>query len=69
MAPELYFKKPYDYKVDIWGLGILLYELLHGKPPLEAISSNDMYSSLINFNLKFNTNISSEAKDLIKSIL
>ena len=23
-------KKAYDYKIDIWGLGILLFELTHG---------------------------------------
>ena len=27
------FDQPYDYKIDIWALGILLYELLHGFAP------------------------------------
>jgi serine/threonine protein kinase len=30
MPPEMINKKSYDYKIDIWGLGILLYELTHG---------------------------------------
>lgn len=25
--------KAYDYRIDIWALGILLYELTHGKAP------------------------------------
>lgn len=33
MAPEMIQGKSYDYRVDIWALGILLYELLHGNAP------------------------------------
>jgi serine/threonine protein kinase len=36
MSPELLQKKAYDYTVDIWGLGILLYELMHGYSPFRA---------------------------------
>ena len=33
MAPEILFKKPYDYRIDIWSLGVLLFELTHGSAP------------------------------------
>lgn len=29
MAPEVLMKKSFNEKCDVWGLGILLYELLH----------------------------------------
>jgi len=34
MAPEI-FNPPvkYDEKVDVWALGILLYEMINGKSP------------------------------------
>jgi len=34
MAPEMLNNKPHDFKVDIWALGIFLYELIHGKSPV-----------------------------------
>lgn len=33
MAPELVQELPYDHKVDLWSLGIILYELFCGKLP------------------------------------
>jgi serine/threonine protein kinase len=33
MAPEMLKNEPHDYSLDIWCLGILLYELLHGHAP------------------------------------
>jgi len=33
MAPEMINNQPHSFSLDIWCLGILLYELLHGKPP------------------------------------
>jgi len=34
MAPEMLRDKPsYSKEVDIWALGILLYELVHGRAP------------------------------------
>lgn len=36
MAPEMLKEKPYNQGIDIWTLGILLYELLHGYSPFRV---------------------------------
>ena len=42
MAPELIQNQPYDYRVDIWALGILLYELTHGFAPYKGKTYNEI---------------------------
>ncbi len=36
MAPELLKGQEYNYKVDIWSLGVVVYELLHGHCPFQG---------------------------------
>ncbi len=35
MSPEVVLSYGHDFKTDIWSLGILLYELTHGYPPIQ----------------------------------
>lgn len=42
MAPEMVFEKEYNYAIDIWAMGVLLYELLHGYAPFPAKNLDEM---------------------------
>jgi len=69
MAPEIVYKKTYDYRVDIWSLGVLLYELIHKEAPYKGRSLEEICKSLSKPQITFSPNIHPEAKDLIVKIL
>ena len=48
MAPELVKEQSYNHTVDLWSLGVILYELVVGQPPFYT---NTIYS-LINLIVK-----------------
>ena len=46
MSPEIVLKNKHNSKVDIWCLGVLLYEMLHGAPPFAAENLDDIKKEL-----------------------
>lgn len=46
MAPELLYKSSYDYKVDVWALGILYYTMVTGIPVFDADNLRVLYAKV-----------------------
>lgn len=70
MSPEVVFKKPYSENIDVWSLGILIYELTVGSSPFKAKNLQEITQRLKNHKeLYFPDFISSDLKDLISGIL
>lgn len=77
LAPEMILGSGHSEKLDIWTLGILMYELLHGTPPFspkEKLADGRMTQKAIEDNIlkgeiDFGNFLSQEALDCIKSLL
>ena len=72
MSPELINEEPYDYCIDIWALGVLLYELLHGKTPFSSNDNNDfeeIFKNVMKNNFSIKDSVSNNCRKLILKFL
>ena len=73
MSPELVRHQKYSEKVDVWGLGIITFQLLSGKTPFDGKNIKKINQNILHKELKFPDkqwlNISANAKDFITQCL
>jgi serine/threonine protein kinase len=53
MAPEVLTSKKYDSKVDLWSVGIILYELIAGYRPYKASSLEELTKIVVSKPLEY----------------
>lgn len=75
MAPEILNQKEYDNKIDMWSVGIILYEMLFGFNPLIYCKDIEELKTYVNNNqiiippLDFKGNISKDCINVLKLLL
>ena len=71
MSPELIRRQQYNEKVDVWSLGVIVYQLLCGMTPFDAPSLKRIQENICNlpddqlFKDVCWDSISDDAKDFI----
>ena len=73
MSPELVNHEEYSKEIDVWSLGVLLYEMVHGFSPFRPDKPNfkakDVIENIRLHKLKFHKYVSEECKELIYHLL
>lgn len=79
LAPEIASGRAYDYKADLWSLGILMFHMyvlheprLTGEPPVKGQEKEvmiELSSGKLNFKESELANVSDAAKDLLLHLL
>ncbi|PKA61793.1 Serine/threonine-protein kinase [Apostasia shenzhenica] len=69
MAPEIILGKGHDKAADWWSIGILLFEMLTGKPPFVGGNRDKIQQKIVKDKIKLPAYLTSEAHSLLKGLL
>ncbi|XP_035233588.1 serine/threonine-protein kinase ULK3-like [Stegodyphus dumicola] len=72
MAPEILLKHHYDARVDLWSVGIILYECLFGHAPFSSRTFTELAEKIKSSNpieIPYGAEISEKCRELIIGLL
>jgi len=69
LPPEMVEGREHDHNVDLWSLGVLLYEFLTGYPPFETPTKKGTTTKISKCEVEYPVFITAGAKDLIAKLL
>ena len=69
LAPEIVNNTGHDEKIDIWCVGVLMFELMTGQPPWRGEDVRTVKYNISQLKINWPRNMDKDAKDLIRKIL
>ena len=69
LPPEIIQRLGHDETVDIWCVGVLLFELVTGETPFEGNDMDTVCHNIVGLKINWPNNIDADTKDLIINIL
>lgn len=69
LPPEIVNGTNYDFNVDLWCLGVLIYEFCVGIPPFQSKNTNETYKLINKLQVNYPNFLSNEVVDLMSKLL
>ena len=69
LAPEIINNTGHDEKIDIWCIGVLMFELMTGQPPWKGDDITTLKYNIRRLKINWPKNMDPDARDLITKIL
>lgn len=69
LSPEMIKQQGHDQRLDIWNLGVLLFEMLTGRPPFQGANQRELYENILKLRIIYPKDFPRLAKDLVSKLL
>ncbi|XP_035431541.1 cAMP-dependent protein kinase catalytic subunit 1-like [Spodoptera frugiperda] len=69
LAPEIIMSRGYNFAVDWWAVGILIFEMIVGNPPFFASDPSKLYEKVLDGQYKCPKTMSQDCKSILKGFL
>jgi serine/threonine protein kinase len=69
MSPQILNRTHYTNKSDLWSVGLIYYELLHGYTPWPANNEIQLINNIMNRQIAFDASVSERSREWIRASL
>jgi serine/threonine protein kinase len=69
MSPQILNRMGYTTKSDLWSIGLIYYEMLHGFTPWPANNEIQLINNIMSRQIAFDASVSEKSRDWIKAAL
>ena len=69
LSPEMIRQQGHDQRLDIWNLGVLLFEMLTGRPPFSGNNQRELFDNILKLRISYPKDFPKVARDLVSKLL